>query len=195
MSVRVYTDGAVSPNGHGGWAAIMFVDGAAIDGRYGGAKSATNNTMELQGIIEGMKLLPLVEMRRCANCGVVPSNHFDSQPIYACLDNGPIMRPVYPEAVIVSDSKYCVNGASQWVHGWQANGWKTASKQPVKNRELWEEVIALTKKTGARFEWVKGHGTDPCNILADQWAVEGKMGMYKSPATISYDKAIPKIGD
>jgi ribonuclease HI len=191
MTVRVYTDGASSPNGHGGWAAILFVDGVPIDGRYGGQKSITNNIMELQGLIEGMKLLPLVERLRCKDCGVV-----DSPCMIGCPEiKGKILRPVYEDAVIVSDSAYCVNGAKTWIHGWKQNGWKTKEKKPVKNQELWEEVDRLARLTGARFEWVKGHNGDAGNELADVWAGAGKMMMYQTgPGAKQGWLNIPGIG-
>lgn len=182
MNVRIYTDGAVSPNGHGGWAAVMFVDEVLIDGKYGGAKGATNNTMELQGLIEGMKMLPLIEHLRCENCGVVAQtcqSYLPMKGLIACPIQGTIMRPVYNDAVIISDSQYCVKGATSWVYGWVGNGWKTADKKPVKNQSQWEEVLALTKKTLATFAWVKGHNGNTGNELADQWAVAGKQEMYK----------------
>lgn len=177
MTVKVYTDGACSQNsGHGGWAAILVVDGTITDGLYGGSKNVTNNQMELRALQVGLALLPLVEKLRCSNCGVVDHGH----PLEAgvCEILGTIMRPVYPEAVIVSDSQYCVEGASNWIHGWKQNGWRTKQKQPVKNREYWEEIDRLTRLTGASFEWVKGHTGHDWNELADQWAVEGKKQMY-----------------
>jgi ribonuclease HI len=190
MSVRVYTDGAVNPHGVGGWAAILFVDGVAIDGRYGGSKNATNNTMELKGLIEGMKLLPTIEQFRCKDCGVVPQPCMEACPEI----QGKIKRSVYPDAVIVSDSQYCVKGASEWVYGWQKNGWKTAQKQPVKNQSLWEEIIKLTKIVGCGFQWVKGHSGDPGNELADQWAVAGRLSVYAKSGQ-GFNMIIPGIGE
>jgi ribonuclease HI len=176
MSVRIYTDGASSANGFGGFAAIMFVDGVPIDGVYGGVKDTTNNQMELAGLVWGMKLVPLIEMMRCANCGVV-SKRCDPDPD-DCPIQGMIQRPIYDDVVIVSDSEYCVKGATHWVHAWKANGWKTAQKQPVKNQSLWKEVDLLARRTTATFEWCKGHAGNAGNELADKWAVEGKMHMY-----------------
>lgn len=171
MTVRIYTDGASWANGMGGWAALMFVEGEYVMGRYGGRIATTNNQMELQGLIAGMSLLPTVTMERCKGCGVVEPGHEQTE---FCQIMGTIERPLHDNVVIVSDSQYCVKGASTWVHGWKQNGWKTADKKPVKNQSMWEEVDALTRATGARFEWVKGHGADPGNILADVYAVEGK---------------------
>jgi hypothetical protein len=130
-----------------------------------------------------MELLPLIDKVRCSNCGVVDIGHFppNAPPGYLqveCKHLGSIQRPVYPEAIVVSDSQYCVQGATLWVHTWKANGWKTKQKQPVKNQGLWEKVDALARRTTAAFEWVKGHSGHDFNELADQWACAGKDKMY-----------------
>ena len=56
-----------------------------------------------------------------------------------------------------SDSKYVLDGITKWVHGWQKNGWKNASKQPVRNADLWHELIAAAKPHQVEWVWVKGH--------------------------------------
>ncbi len=56
-----------------------------------------------------------------------------------------------------SDSKYVLDGITRWVHGWQKNGWKNASKQPVRNADLWHELIAAAKPHQVEWNWVKGH--------------------------------------
>jgi len=56
-----------------------------------------------------------------------------------------------------SDSKYVLDGITRWVHGWQKNGWKNASKQPVRNADLWHELIAAAKPHSVAWNWVKGH--------------------------------------
>lgn len=188
MQVRVYTDGASSPHhatdGPGGYAALMFINGDFHAGRYGGWKSATNNQMELMGLITALRLLPTVERYRCKSCGIVDMPHPLTEE---CTLLGSILRPVYPEALVISDSQYCVKGATSWVYGWQANGWKTADKKPVKNRGLWEQVSILTKQKVATFQWVKGHNGDPGNELADEWAGHGKVKMYGAGPNDEWD--------
>lgn len=73
------------------------------------------------------------------------------------------------------DSEYVRKGITEWIHGWKAKGWKTASKQPVKNVELWQELDALVATAGHRIEWrwVKGHAGDPGNEKADELANKG----------------------
>lgn len=56
-----------------------------------------------------------------------------------------------------SDSKYVLDGITKWVHGWQKNGWKNASKQPVRNADLWHELIAAAKQHTVEWIWIKGH--------------------------------------
>ena len=71
---------------------------------------------------------------------------------------------------IVTDSEYVAKGATQWLKGWVRNGWKTASKQPVKNRELWQELDALLQTHSCEFQWVKGHAGHPENERCDELA-------------------------
>ncbi len=68
---------------------------------------------------------------------------------------------------IFTDSKYVKSGITEWIHKWKKNGWKTANKQPVKNKELWNELDNLTKKFEIKWSWVKGHSTDTLNNEVD----------------------------
>ena len=75
------------------------------------------------------------------------------------------------EVEVYSDSAYVVNAFNQgWIYNWQKNNWKTASKDPVKNQELWEELYSLTKKHKVTFNKVKGHSTDELNNRCDYLA-------------------------
>jgi ribonuclease HI len=73
------------------------------------------------------------------------------------------------------DSKYVLQGITEWLPGWKAKGWKTAAKQPVKNVDLWQELDALAHTAGHQIEWrwVKGHAGDPGNERADALANKG----------------------
>ena len=72
------------------------------------------------------------------------------------------------EVEVYSDSAYVVNSFNQgWIYNWQKNNWKTASKESVKNKELWEELYSLTKKHKVNFNKVKGHSTDELNNRCD----------------------------
>lgn len=69
---------------------------------------------------------------------------------------------------VYSDSAYVVNAFNQgWIYNWQKNNWRTASKEPVKNRELWEELYCLTKKHTVKFIKVKGHSDNELNNRCD----------------------------
>lgn len=69
-----------------------------------------------------------------------------------------------------SDSKYVLDGITRWVHGWQKNGWKNASKQPVRNADLWHELIAAARPHAIEWVWVKGHDGHPDNERVDALA-------------------------
>ena len=70
-----------------------------------------------------------------------------------------------------SDSQYVLKGLKEWLAGWKAKGWKTASKAPVKNVDLWQELDELTAKHEITFHWVRGHNEHPENERCDQLAV------------------------
>jgi ribonuclease HI len=72
--------------------------------------------------------------------------------------------------ILHSDSKYVLDGITRWVHGWQKNGWKNASKQPVRNADLWHELIAAAKPHKVEWVWVKGHNGHVENERVDALA-------------------------
>jgi len=131
----IFCDGACSGNpGPGGWGTI--VDQGGVRREFsGGQGRTTNNQMELQALIEGLK----------------------------AVAKGTRVK-------IVTDSEYVAKGATQWLKGWIRNGWKTASKQPVKNKELWQELDALLQTHPHEFQWVKGHAGHPENERCDELA-------------------------
>lgn len=137
-TVYIYADGACKGNpGVGGWGALLVYQGheKAI---CGGNMDTTNNRMELQAVIEGLKLLK----RHCV-------------------------------VKVYTDSRYVQQGITEWIEGWKAKGWRTASKKPVKNDDLWKELDALTKGHKVSWHWVKGHAGHPGNERADELANEG----------------------
>ena len=71
---------------------------------------------------------------------------------------------------IHSDSKYVVQGMTEWIHGWKKNGWKNANKKPVANQDLWQELDQASKAHDIKWEWVKGHAGHPENERADDLA-------------------------
>ncbi len=75
---------------------------------------------------------------------------------------------------LFSDSKYVLDGLEKWIVGWKKNGWQTKSRQPVKNRDLWERLDELKGTHSVRFNWVKGHAQHPENERADALAVAAR---------------------
>lgn len=74
---------------------------------------------------------------------------------------------------LYSDSRYVLQGISEWLPRWKARGWKTAGRKPVLNRELWQRLDELAARHDVRWHWVKGHSGDPGNELADELANQG----------------------
>ncbi len=74
---------------------------------------------------------------------------------------------------IYTDSKYVQQGVTEWLQGWKARGWKTASKSPVKNDDLWKDLDALLHLHELSWHWVKGHAGHVDNERADELANQG----------------------
>ena len=142
----VYTDGACSGNpGPGGWAWVSLANGEIREG-YGGEPVTTNNRMELLGAIEGLSA------------------------IEARINSGNLA----PGAVEVrTDSKYVKNGVTTWIASWKRNGWRTAGKTAVKNKDLWERLDTVSLRLGARYVWVEGHAGEAWNERCDELARRG----------------------
>jgi len=79
-----------------------------------------------------------------------------------------LKRPCH--VILSTDSRYVMDGLTKWLAGWQRNGWKTAARQPVKNADLWQELVAAAAPHRIRWEWVKGHAGHPENERADKLA-------------------------
>ena len=69
-----------------------------------------------------------------------------------------------------TDSRYLIDGITKWVHGWQKRGWINASKKPVRNADLWHELIAQTARHEIAWNWVRGHSGHPENERVDRIA-------------------------
>ena len=68
---------------------------------------------------------------------------------------------------IFTDSKYVKSGITEWIHNWKKNGWKTANKKEVSNKELWTELDLLNNEFEVNWNWVKAHSTDKLNNEVD----------------------------
>ncbi|GER07238.1 hypothetical protein JCM17843_15480 [Kordiimonadales bacterium JCM 17843] len=80
---------------------------------------------------------------------------------------------------LYTDSTYVRSGITQWIHNWKARDWRTASKKPVKNVDLWQALDQALARHQVSWHWVKGHAGHEGNEAADQLANEG-MAPYKS---------------
>ncbi len=82
------------------------------------------------------------------------------------------------EVEVVTDSEYVKNGITKWIQGWKRNGWKTASKKPVVNQDLWNELDDLVSRHKIEWTWTKGHAdhedNNRCDELATAAARSGK---------------------
>ena len=74
---------------------------------------------------------------------------------------------------LTTDSQYVMKGIREWMPNWKKRDWKTASRQPVKNADLWRELDELVSKHHVEWHWVKGHSGHPENELADELANRG----------------------
>ena len=76
-----------------------------------------------------------------------------------------------------TDSRYVMDGLTKWIHGWLKNGWRTADKKPVKNADLWQELLDAAKPHRVEWVWVKGHAGHPDNERADKLASDAAISM------------------
>jgi len=74
------------------------------------------------------------------------------------------------QVTLYTDSKYVLDGINSWIDGWKKRGWKTASKKPVKNQDLWEALDAARDQHDIDWKWVKGHAGIAGNEQADELA-------------------------
>jgi len=79
-----------------------------------------------------------------------------------------------------TDSNYVKDGITRWIFGWQKNGWKTADRKPVKNAELWQELLTAIKPHRIEWLWVKGHAGHPDNDRADRLASDAALAQPRS---------------
>ncbi len=143
-SIVLFSDGGCSGNpGPGGWAYVL-VRGAEKRSVNGGEVMTTNNRMELRAVISGLEAAK--EM--------------------SAAEGSP------PDVAVYTDSQYVKNGITAWITTWKRNGWRTASKEPVKNRELWTELDALASALKPSWHWVKGHAGNELNEECDRLTQE-----------------------
>ncbi len=136
-AIRIHTDGGCLGNPGPGGWAYIISSGFTTERKAGGERQTTNNKMELTAVIKALENL----MAQGFSAGT----------------------PVE----VYTDSRYVQNGITSWIHNWVKNGWKTASKQPVKNKDLWIKLKELSDMFDVTWKWVKGHAGDPLNEACD----------------------------
>jgi ribonuclease HI len=148
MRVVAYTDGSSRGNpGPGGYGAVLL---------YTDPNGVTHTKELSQGY------------RRTTN------NRMELMGVIAALEA--LRRPCQVE--LHSDSQYVVNAFNKhWVEGWQKRGWKTASKQPVKNPDLWRRLLQAKRVHEVTFVWVKGHAGHQYNERCDELATASADGL------------------
>lgn len=146
--VKIYTDGACSPNpGVGGWGVVLI---SPQHNNYrrelsGAEANSTNNRMELMAAIKGLEALK-----------------------YSCTVD------------LYTDSTYVRNAFEKnWLDKWQKTGWKTSTKQPVANQDLWETLLNLAQHHEITWYWVKGHSNNEENNRCDELAVQARKKIRK----------------
>ena len=92
-----------------------------------------------------------------------------------------LKRPCH--VILSTDSNYVKDGITRWIHGWQKNGWRTADKKPVKNADLWQDLLAAVAPHRIDWQWVKGHSGHPENERADRLASDAAERARTLPPT------------
>lgn len=136
-SLIIYTDGGCSGNPGPGGWGAVIIDGENETRLSGGERQTTNNRMELTAAISALK-------------AVVSRDDWKSRHLE-----------------IYSDSQYVKNGITSWINNWKKNGWRTAAKKPVLNKELWVELDGLFSQCDIEWKWVKGHAGVKYNEICD----------------------------
>jgi ribonuclease HI len=94
------------------------------------------------------------------------NNRMELTAVIAALQA--LTRPV--PVLLYTDSRYVLDGITKWIPGWERNGWMTAARKPVKNVDLWQQLVAAMEPHKVSWQWVKGHAGDPGNERADELA-------------------------
>lgn len=134
----VFTDGGCQGNPGPGGWGYVILDQGKEFQYSGGKKQTTNNQMELTAAIEALRQI-------CEN------PQWKNRPVK-----------------VFSDSQYVKNGITSWIKKWKLNGWKTAAKKDVLNKELWVQLDAYYSSLNVQWSWVKGHAGIKYNEMCDQ---------------------------
>lgn len=105
--------------------------------------------------------------------GTVKNTTNQRMELQACIEALKIVKQSRP-VILYSDSKYVINGITNWVYNWRLHNWKTIEGKEVVNQDLWKELFILAKSRTVDWRWVKGHSGNKGNDIADQLAVDAK---------------------
>ena len=131
----------------------VFTDGACLGNPGPGGWAALLRYKNVEKYISG---------------GETPTTNNRMELLAAIEGLKSLTRPC--RVALYTDSIYVRDGITRWVHGWLKNGWRTADRKPVKNAELWQELIDAAKPHRVEWHWVKGHSGHPENDRADALA-------------------------
>jgi ribonuclease HI len=146
--VIIYTDGGCSGNpGPGGWAFVMRLP------------------------VSGESHHEAEEVLGSGGEANTTNNRMELRAVISALEEVERRAPGAP-VFVHTDSQYVKNGITSWIVSWKRNGWRTADKKPVKNKELWEELDAVVIRVKPKFVWVKGHagveGNERCDSMVQE---------------------------
>lgn len=142
--LEIYTDGSSLGNpGPGGWGTFIVKN----------EELGIKNDIELGGFYKD-----------------TTNNRMELQAVIEALKY--VVKNKINEVTIHADSAYVLNGVTSWIFGWEKNGWRTANKKPVMNKEIWQELISLVREFKGKINWqkVKGHSGHVYNDKADEIA-------------------------
>jgi ribonuclease HI len=105
------------------------------------------------------------------------NNRMELRAVISALEEAERRAPGSP-LVVYTDSQYVKNGMGSWIAAWKRNGWRTADKKSVKNRELWEELDSVAERVKPKFVWVKGHAGVEDNERCDAM-VQGEIAKFR----------------
>ena len=141
MNYEIYTDGSCRGNpGPGGWGVLIKNMESGEQEILRGGNPQTTNNI--------MELTAIIR----------------------ALEEFEVVEGQSPKIKIYSDSQYCIQSITEWMDGWIKNGWKSSTKKPVKNDDLWKEYVEVSKSHKIIASWVKGHAgheeNERCDALA-----------------------------
>jgi len=155
--ITIFTDGSVRGNpGRGGWGAVIAY------GKNNGSGMKNNEWVTELGGEEGHTTNNRMEL----TAAIKALEYLDSSFV------------IHDSVVLHTDSEYVKRGMTEWIEGWQKKGWKTASKKPVENQDLWKKLLNASADKEVGWKYVAGHSGHPANERCDEIATGFSGGFY-----------------